>query len=206
MKQLSSPGKWRNELKGFYVESLALHRALGNRPAFLGVKILSEKEGEANVYPGSRIYSLLLSNFGLVEKEIFLNFTSSPGLLLNAFEGSRVKIHWEEYPPRIEGAYMIVRAVVESAAMGDPAKIILSLEEEWIDENSVFPLTRATGLMIEALIEASRFDIGRREERIRNFLLFIDRLKRVAEDETLLSALEKIEGRARKNEEHREKD
>ncbi|MGB9726090.1 MAG: hypothetical protein ACP5O5_04210 [Fervidicoccaceae archaeon] len=189
-------GRWRKELLGSYVESLVVSKYLENMPAFLGVKLTTEDSGVAFVYKGTRLHYLMTR--GLFRGEnLFLNFTHSSEVLIRAFIGEEVKVNWNEFPPRIEGAHLIVRASVEKHDSGDPIKVYLKLYEEWVDESSVFPLTRVTGLVTEALIELSRLGIGDSENRERSLNFFKERLIRVSGREELLELLKKAEEEAR---------
>jgi len=183
---------------GSYVESLAVSRPLGSRPAFLGVKLISEDLGEAKAYEGSRLHSLLARR-ELDGEPIFLNFTHSPEALLRAFTGEGISVRWDLFPPRIEEAHLVVMAELESYEEGNPAKMLLRLGEEWVDESSAFPLTRATGLVAEILIELSRLNFGDREEREELLAILKRRLRRVTDSKEIFELLEKAEERVREN-------
>lgn len=189
-------GMWRKELIGCYVESIVVTRLLGKKPAFLGIKLLSEDKGVSLIYKGSRLYSLLKEG-SLKGEDFFLNFTHSPETLLKIFTSNEVEVDWNSFPPKIEKASLIVRASIEDYEIGEPIKVFFKLWEEWIDEDAIFPLTRVTGLVIEALIELSRLKIGEREVREKNYRFFEERLLRIMENENLLKLLSKAKDEAR---------
>uniref|UniRef100_A0A7J3SLJ2 DUF447 family protein n=1 Tax=Fervidicoccus fontis TaxID=683846 RepID=A0A7J3SLJ2_9CREN len=198
MKELEKGGRWRAELVGYYVESVALLEGMDCSPSFLGIKILSEKRGEAKIYPGHKFYPILFDSEKLHGKKIFLNFTYSPKTILGVFNGEN-DICIEGYPPTIRESYLIVEGIVDNILPGNPTKLYLILGKEWVDEDNLRPLSRATGLLVESLIELSRIGIGDKKERLKAYSFFLERLGKVTADSKIFEGLSEAERRAREN-------